>query len=151
MSGETCLELYRYWVGLCDGRDMPTCDEFSLMDVYKIAPYLIVLDVVPGEDRSIRHLYRFVGTKVVEYRRKRGMIDADYTGQFVDEASRHYVPDSIVDSYVQCTKDATPLLTYGMFMTDTKVDLHERLALPLGDGKGAVQKLAVCVYRPKDL
>jgi len=151
MKGETSLELYRYWEGLRKGRDMPACDDFAMMDIYKIAPYLIMLDVVRGGDGSIRHLYRYVGTKIVEYRRKRGMTAPDHTGQFVDEASRYYSPESIANSYAQCTEEGTPLLAYGTFKTDVKVDLHERLSLPLGDGKGSVQRLAVCVYRPKDL
>jgi hypothetical protein len=43
-------DLFRYWDGLRNGRAMPTWDEFSLMDIYKSAPYMLVLDVVRSNE-----------------------------------------------------------------------------------------------------
>lgn len=84
MHGELSLNLYRYWDSLRNGRAMPTWNDFSLMDIYATAPYLLVLDVVRGDDGPVRHKYRFVGTKIVQYRRKRKI--PDHTGMFADEA-----------------------------------------------------------------
>jgi hypothetical protein len=151
MEGDGCHMLYRHWDNLRQGRDMPASTDFSLMDVYKIAPRLILLDVVHADDGQIRHLYRFVGTKIVDYRRRRHVPEPDHTGKYADEATRYFTPAPVSEFYIQCTELARPLLAFGVFKTETKVDLHERLALPLSDNTGAVHRLIVCVHRPKDL
>lgn len=145
MEGKLSHRLLRYWDGLRGGRKMPACDEFSLMEIYKIASCMMVLDVVRNDEGRLRHRYRFVGTKIVDYRRNRS--PADHTGMFVDEVQRHYLPKLIIEPYVRCTEDGVPILGNGEWKTDFLSGRYERLAVPLGDEEGVVQQLAVCIDR----
>ncbi|HJO74890.1 MAG TPA: hypothetical protein QGH84_06730 [Rhodospirillales bacterium] len=145
MEGKLSHALLGHWDGLRGSRKMPACDEFSLMDIYKIASCLIVLDVVRTDDGRLRHRYRFVGTTIVGYRRNRS--PADHTGMFVDEITRLYSPELLIDCYVRCTEDGVPNLGKGEWKTDTLSGRYERLAVPLGDEEGVVQQLAVCIDR----
>tara|TARA_R110000772_G_scaffold49123_7_gene112926 strand:- start:18233 stop:18592 length:360 start_codon:yes stop_codon:yes gene_type:complete len=115
------------------------------MDVYRLAPSLLLLDVVRDDDGRLRHKYRYVGTRIVEYRRLRGL--GDHTGMFVDAAPRYYSGAQLRDSYDLCTEQAVPMLTTGIWQGSGAAGGFERLVLPLFGDDGAVSRLAACVDR----
>ncbi len=145
MAGAWTQVLHAYWQGLNLGAGMPLAESFQLMDVYKMASRLLLLDVVPAADGRLRHRYRYVGTKIVSYRLLRGL--KDHTGTFVDEAPRYYSGEYLTDSYQRCTVEAVPVLTTGFWEGAARSGRFERLAVPLFDSAGGVIRLAAVVDR----
>lgn len=145
MAGERTRALHAYWQGLNRGPGTPLADDFKLMDIYKLASRLLLIDAVHADDGRLRHRYRYVGTKIVSYRVLRGL--KDHTGTFADEAPRYYSGDYLTDSYQRCTVEAVPVLTIGSWQGASRSGRFERLAVPLFDSGGDVIRLAVMVDR----
>lgn len=145
MAGRTSRALHAYWRDLAEGVGMPRAGDFSPMDIYRLAPSLLLLDVMRDADGRLRHRYRYVGTRIVEYRRLRGL--GDHTGTFADAAPRYYSGAQLIESYMMCTKQAVPMLTMGIWQGSGVSGRFERLVLPLFDDDGAVSRLAACVDR----
>ncbi len=145
MRGCISGALHAYWRSLDNGAGTPRARDFLPMDVYRLAPSLLLLDVVRDDDGRLRHKYRYVGTRIVEYRRLRGL--GDHTGMFVDAAPRYYSGAQLRDSYDLCTEQAVPMLTTGIWQGSGAAGGFERLVLPLFGDDGAVSRLAACVDR----
>jgi hypothetical protein len=71
-------KLYSYWEKL-PSSPRPMWSSVDLMTIFDIAPWMFVADVVRSE-MSLRFVYRFVGTKIVD------AFGLDPTGMSADEA-----------------------------------------------------------------
>ena len=123
----------------------PRVDQFDLMTVYRLAPFIVVLDVMPAE-RRLR--CRFVGTQVVS------MHGADATGRDVEDLFAEVEGgDQLVESYWKVVETARPMFTTSRVMRpgDPRSPYaYARLCVPLLDDSGRVARLAALITRCND-
>jgi hypothetical protein len=127
LNGPATSILFEYWLTKKGARNAPQWDDFEFMDLYMAAPVMAVMDVDPSLDaRKLR--YRFVGTKIVEYRRFRKY--PDLTGKTFEDGDRSYDPKAMLEAYNACIRTAKPILMRGEYQTDQSMGTHERIILP---------------------
>ncbi|MBO6518621.1 MAG: PAS domain-containing protein [Rhodospirillales bacterium] len=127
LKGEACSALYAYWLDKKGDQPAPDWSDFEFMDLYKIASVMAVMDVDPSFDAGKLH-YRFIGTKIVDYRWHREI--PDLTGRTFAEADRSYNPAAMVEAYTKCMTTGAPVVMRGQYQTDQSYGEHERIVLP---------------------
>ena len=127
LEGDCSTSLYEYWLSKKTAGTAPDWSNFKLMDLYAIAPVMTVIDVVDKDDAG-KLRYRFMGTRIVEYRRHRR--NPDLTGKTFAEGERAYDPSAMADAYMASIKTATPVLMKGEYRTESAYGTHDRLILP---------------------
>lgn len=143
IDGKLTSALFEYWSERKSDAPVPAWTSFQFMDLHKIAPYMTVLDVPPSNDPN-KVVYRFMGTKIVEYRRQREI--PDLTGRAFDEADRLYDPQPMVDAIAAAIADGLPVLMIGEYETADTIGTHARLILPWTID-GTVQRLTTVLER----
>ncbi|MCK5777748.1 MAG: hypothetical protein KAH11_03085 [Rhodospirillales bacterium] len=146
LRGEAASALYAYWLDKKADQLAPDWSDFDFMILFRIAPVMVVLDVDPSFDAG-KLFYRFMGTKIVEYRRHRDI--PDLTGRTFAEADRSYNTATMNEAYTKCMTTATPVLMRGQYQTDVYYGEHERIVLPwLVDGTVAHLSVALDRFPP---
>lgn len=149
LTGTRTRRVWDYWRARWNsGQTPPGWGTFNLMDVYKDAPIILVLDVLPRPD-IIDFRYRFVGTTIVQYRWKLAV--PDHTGLTYYEARHQYDFREVKATYDRCAKTGQPALMQRNFDAHDASGTHERLILPLMSPSGGVDKLVVVVERLTEL
>jgi len=143
LRGRCCSALYRYWLEKRRDAALPDWAAFAFMDLYRIAPFMFVLDVTDPDDAG-RLYYRFMGTQLVAYRRLRRF--PDLTGKYFSECDRAYDPAAMAAAYMDCARSGRPVLMTGEYRTENSFGLHERLLLPWTIG-GKVLRLTGALDR----
>jgi hypothetical protein len=146
-KGERTRPLLTYWETLCGEGTLPGWQNFNLMDLYKIAPYLAVLDV-EGADSAPKYRYRYVGSYLV--RTREGLENADPTGKIFDEIPRAYDFTPILETFTSCISEKVPFLISGSFLTYRQFGYGERLIVPLTNDGKKIDKLVTCLDRLKE-
>ncbi len=128
-------ELYEYWAAQRGARSMPARSDIDPVDLKKILPLLILIDVVPDPRR---YIYRLVGTHEVEMR------GGDPTGKPVDEA---YYAESAGDTayYLdRVVRTRQPVLYRGTYQPlRTRTQREDVLFLPLSKDGETVNMIMV--------
>lgn len=146
-KGERTRPLLAYWESLCAPGGLPTWDGFDLMELFRIAPYVAVLDVEGPEDEP-KFRYRYIGTYLVQSRR--GLKHSDPTGQLLDDVPRAYDYTPVLRTYAACVAKKTPFLVSGDFTTYLQYGYSERMIVPLSSNGVSVDKLVTCLDRLKE-
>lgn len=143
IAGPMCRELFDYWTEKKGVAAVPAWSSFEFMDLYRLAPLMTVLDVPASNDPN-KVRYRFMGTKIVEYRRQRQ--NPDLTGFTFEEGDRLYDPQPMLDAMRSCIEKQTPALMMGEYETMDAMGAHARLMLPW-EIDGRVQRLTMLLER----
>jgi len=136
------LKDFADYVRSLDQGYVPTVGQFDLMAIHRLAPMVVVLDVL-AEERRLR--CRFVGTKVV------AMHGSDATGRDVQDL--FVEADGVrelIESYWRVADAARPLFTRSRVMRPDEPDqlfAYGRLAVPLLDEAGRVARIATVITR----
>lgn len=126
-------ELHAYWDDRRAGKPMPSRADIDPLDIPRLLPHLILVDVAPGTKRLRA---RLVGTKVVE------MYGRDYTGEYFDEIDFGHRRAAIEHDYVTCLETRQPYVSeHSFWTTGGALFRSERLILPLSDDGTAVSML----------
>ncbi len=143
IKGKRAAQLYGYWRAKSPDGGTPLWSDFEFMDLYRIAPFMVVLDVPASPDRNDLK-YRFMGTEIVAYRSARQV--PDLTGMLFRNGERVYDPQPMLNAYDASIKSGMPVVMYGEYQTDNSSGVHERLIAPwLIDG--AVARLTTVLER----
>ena len=144
--------LIAYWRSLTPADAMaPCCDDFDLMAVYGIAPFLALVEVVPGENEDFRFKWRFSGTGI------RRILGAEITGKWVDEFVHDKTSyEKVRHSYLRVVHQVQPDFWECRIRIGSSIHaLHDsidpafdyrRLSLPLLDSAGEQVIRMVCYY-----
>ena len=130
-------EIYDYWTDKRGGRSMPARTDLDPLDIPKLLPNIILIDVEPPDDRL---RVRLMGTWIVH------MFDSDYTGQFVDELDLGEAADEIVQEYSAAVVAAEPICSDHRLRTLSGqfYDI-ERVILPLSNDGIRVTMLLIAL------
>ncbi len=138
---------WTYVLGLCADVWPPCYADFEVMDLYAVAPHLVILDTAPDSQRL---RVRYAGTRVVE------LFGQETTGLYMDQVDLGKHKSELLQVYCRCRDEAVP------FWTLTSVHLneersfgppvqrmfdYERLVFPLQDDDGSIVHLVSIVIR----
>lgn len=127
IRGERAVELHSYWLQKRVGARPPLWSNFEFMELYRIAPFMVVMDVPKSrEPNELR--YRFMGTEIVTYRSERKV--PDLTGRTFGDGERVYDPQPMLDAFKSCMENAVPVVMIGEYQTENSYGAHERLVTP---------------------
>lgn len=128
-------QLHDYWNRCRAGRAMPARADIDPLDIPRLLPILLLLDVEPGSGRL---KVRVAGTAVVE------MYGADYTGRYLDDIEFGDRRAAVLHDYTVCRLSRQPYVSEHSFWTTRGVTMRiERVILPLSeDGETVSQLLA---------
>ena len=125
--------LHAYWNDRRAGRDMPARSDIDPIDIPRLLPNLLLIDVEPGTRRL---KVRVAGTTVVE------MYGSDYTGRYLDEIDFGDRRAAVLFDYNTCLETRQPYAAEHSFWTDRGITYRiERLILPLSDDGETVSQL----------
>ena len=144
ITGPRTRRVWTYWRQQAGAAPAPGWADFNLMDVYRDAPFMLVLDVLP-ETAPVDYLYRFVGTMIVHYRWKLPV--PDHTGLRYSATQHQYDFHEVKACYDQCAESGHPVLMRRDYDVYDASGVHERLVLPLIGPDGTTEKLAVILDR----
>ena len=141
-------DFHAYWDSLKKpAGGMPALSDINLMDIYKLAPWIVILDVISGENPSTQFRWRYVGTQLRET-----LFAVELTGQFVHNLSNLNWAELIQDCYEKMVSNPSPHMwrCQGKTFTDEPEPIHySRLLFPLGGQSGAVEHL-IGIYMQSD-
>ncbi|MAN81096.1 MAG: hypothetical protein CMM77_06590 [Rhodospirillaceae bacterium] len=147
LTGLRTRRVWEYWRRQAGSAPAPSWNNIKLIDLYRDAPIMLVLDVLLRPDVA-DFRYRFVGTTIVQNRWK--LDTPDHTGLTYFEVSHQYDFQEVKESYDRCVSAGHPILLQRSFETYDASGTHERLILPIQEPSGDVDKLIVVVERLKE-
>lgn len=130
-------DLYQFWLGLCDGEQLPVAADLDPAELRPWIDNLVVLDVaVDGTDFT----YAYYG------RSFSNAFHADTVGKSIESLPSEQAT-ILKNEYDRVIKERIPAARVYTADFGGDVQTWERLVLPLFDGRGDVEKLLVCAYR----
>lgn len=132
--------LFEYWLSLGPGDRLPGRQHFDPVDIPRLLPYLMLLDV---EQPGLRLRNRLLGTKIVEYRGR------DYTGRWFHEVFEDFEKSSLFAMYQKAVSTRRPVWHFGRPILHENSDYKARelLCLPLARDGSTVDMLLVIMVR----
>lgn len=127
--------LFDYWLAKRGDRPYPAWAEIQLMDVYKIAPHLVVRDVIDG-GQEFRCRYSGTDLSLV--------MGVDGTGQLVGETYKRGAA-SVVARYRSVMTTGRPVRAVGYIQAVEKnlPTAFESVSLPLAGADGTIGHIIV--------
>lgn len=151
MAPEVC-QFWHYASSLVDARNVARFVDLDLMDIYRLAPNVMVLDV---ERKSGRLLIRFIGTMIVN------MFGYESTGKYMDEVNIGPHQEKLLAVYDAAIESRSPHWTLAKvtladaenpFVSERKGFTYERLVCPFCGPEGDVTQLVTLLTRhPSDV
>lgn len=137
LGGEDQMALLEYWLARRGSRRMPARADLDPIDLAKLLPNLMLIDVV-GPPPRFR--YRLVGTRVVQ-----ASGNEDRTGHFFEEYEFYRRHPETFEQYRQVMTERIPLFAPEPFQNREHGTSYEveRLLLPLGSSDNEVDMLLV--------
>jgi hypothetical protein len=132
---------------LCAETCPPKAADLDLMDFYKLAPFISLLDI---ERPSGRLRVRFAGTAIVE------MFGRDATGRYKDDLNIGRHTRALVDIYDSVISERRPYWSLAKVELQVETDFrcgrdhvfdYERIACPLVDDDGTVVSILTIIIR----
>jgi len=141
ITDERLQAVYEHWRRMAAGRPMPTRRDLDPVDIPRLLPYLMLVEVLPGG----RYRYRLIGTANV---REHGM---NATGLHVDEALKGAEYKAhVLRLYDECVRERRPVYSESLFLSDAggAIERHTKVIfLPLSaDGQAVNQVLVAQVF-----
>jgi hypothetical protein len=130
--------LLEYWRGKCHGQNIPKWSDIDLMDLYDIAPNIMVRDAV---DNGKEFRCRFFGSNLVR------TFGYDPTGKLLGEVYKPTSVDVALNRYYTGLTAAIPTRVVGYVdLVDTQVPkTFEFIVLPL-DGNSGRREHILCAF-----
>ena len=139
--GPAMVRVFDYWREKCADTEpgpFPRLAEINLMDLYDIAPYLLVADVVRIEGARTRYRWRFWGSNLTAF------FGFEMTGKFIDEAYTPEAARQIISAYDWLLENRVPhywVRRGGLAYDDQEHLRYERLVCPLLGPGGDIDHL----------
>lgn len=151
MTAEVRL-FWQHMVSLTMGEAPPKYTDLDLMDIHRLVPNVLVLDVERGSGRL---LIRFIGTMIVD------MFGYETTGRYMDEINIGPHQEKLLAVYDEAVASRSPHWTLAKvtltdaenpFVSERKGFTYERLVCPFcGPAGDVTQLVALLTCRPSDI
>jgi len=130
--------LYDYWQQKCAGRAYPAWRDIDLLDIWQIAPYLIIKDVIDG---GLDFRNRYWGTQVT------ARAGFDGTGRTHREIYKNQPQGPQMDNYRAVVESGKPNSVYrsSAFIAGREYVIYNSLNLPLGDAENQVDNIIIVI------
>jgi hypothetical protein len=130
-------DAYDYWLRKCAGRALPSRRDLDPLDIPKLLPHVLLVEVHDGG----RYRYRVVGTENVT---EHGI---DATGRYADEV----IPGPeykahVLQLYAKCVRERRPVYSESLFLSPIGLQTERHLKvlfLPLSADGNAVNMVLV--------
>lgn len=133
--------LLNYWTGKCGSRRMPGRRDIDPIEMRKLLPNILLVDI---EADTGRLKFRLVGTRITE------MYGGDYTGQYLDETWFGRLREQIVEAYIAVARSGDPNHSLVRFTNCDGLEFDmERVILPLSSDGVHVDKLIALLDIPQ--
>lgn len=140
-------QFWQHMAAIAEAGNVPHYADLDLMDIHRLAPNILVLDV---EAYSGRLRVRFVGTAIVR------MFGYETTGRYMDEVDTGPYQMKLMAAYNLAVRSLMPQWTLAeVILTDSTIPYleeqkgfaYERLACPFHGPTGAVTQLVAILKR----
>lgn len=121
--------LFDYWQSKLRGRRLPDRADIDPIEIPKLLPNLVLVDVLPGRPDCFR--YRLIGTGIVR------VFGRDMTGRTTDDIPNPKLKKLAVESFLAC-RDAAAPMGQEWLRPWTGVQDYERVMLPLTRGSDEI-------------
>jgi hypothetical protein len=122
-AGTVLAELYDYWRAKRGGRFAPSRADIDPVEIPRLLPHLMLVDVVDG---GARFRYRLAGTEI------ESRFGCSMVGRYIDEMMRGRYSDYLHDLYRELLASRRPLYSESAYASDDSAPLQaRRLMLPL--------------------
>lgn len=129
-------DLYQFWLGLCEGEQLPVAADLDPAELRPWIDNLVVLDVsVDGAEFT----YAYYGRSFAN------AFHADTVGKSIETLPPEQ-SEILKAEYDRVVKERIPVARVYTADFGGDVQTWERLVLPLFDGEGEVEKLMVCAF-----
>lgn len=129
-------ELYQFWLGLCQGENLPMAGDLDPSSLRPWLDNLVLLDVSMDGGNFV---YAYYG------RSFSNAFQADTVGKSIDDLPSSQA-DILKAEYDRVVKERIPVARVYTADFNGEVQTWERLVLPLFDARGEVEKLLVAAY-----
>ena len=133
LSSPRLRELRDYWLSLASGRVMPSRDDLDPVDIPRLLPNLMLVDVFRDPQRF---RFRLIGTRLTELARR------DSTGRWLDASLYGDNVERVLVDLRACADTGAPVASLD---TAPYLEKHwiraEALLLPLGRPDGTVDMI----------
>jgi len=138
---------WTYVMSLCADVWPPRYADFEVMDLYAIAPHLVILDTLPDPKRL---RVRYAGTQVVE------LFGQETTGLYMDEVDLGEHKADLLQVYYRCRDEARSFWTLASVHLNEERSFgppvqrmfdYERLVFPFQGDDGSIVHLVSIVIR----
>ena len=128
-----------YWRSKCgaDG-ELPLAKDINLMDLYEIAPNLLLADVERAPDALPRYRWRFWGTALTNF------FSVELSGRYIDEAYTPAAARQIIAAYDWILQKRAPHFWTrrgGLAQDNQEHLVYRRLICPLTAADGEISRL----------
>ena len=125
---------------------LPRRSDIHLMDLYDIAPHLLLADVIRDDDKGVRYFWRFGGTSL------RIFFGFELTGTFIDEVYTDEAAETIQSAYSWILDTSQPhywVRRGGLVQPDQKHLVYERYICPVTGGGSQIDHLFGIIVYPE--
>ncbi len=129
--------LYQYWLSKCSAGELPTKESIDLMEVYDVAPYVVVRDII-GDPQNFR--VRFWGSGMTS------QLGYDPTGKIVSELYSEEGVKELHQIYAAIIAIRNPVQIVGCleFLADKAPRKYEAIHTPLAAKDGEIVQILSC-------
>ena len=133
--------VFAYWHEKCAATEpgpFPQFAEINILDLYDIAPHLLIADVVRNEGTRTRYRWRFWGTALTRF------FGFEMSGKFIDEAYTPNAARHIIGAYDWMLESREPHYWKrrgGLAFDDQEHLEYERLVCPVLGKSGDIDHL----------
>lgn len=124
---------YQYWLERKNGQALPKWSDVELMDLWDLAPLMMVFDKVVFPEGGHSYKFRFIGTEHID------MEGSNPTGKLIDEV---FIPETnhqVITVYDETLASGRPNIWRRYVAYENEVAMgrsYDRLLLPLADDSG---------------
>ncbi|MBT4039958.1 MAG: PAS domain-containing protein [Rhodospirillales bacterium] len=141
LSHKRMKAFHTYWIDTHhENGDLPGLHDFDLMEIYELAPWVAIVDVVPGEAPATQFRWRFIGTHLCD-----ALFMTNLTGHYMHNLDPANWTEEIKSCYEDIVSTAVPHMWHRRELIHAGSDetiSYTRLLLPVSGEGGGVGHLA---------
>jgi hypothetical protein len=141
ITDDRIRDAHAYWCRIAAGRAMPRRADLDPLDIPKLLPHVMLVEVHRSDPGPVRYRYRLIGTANAQEQ------GTNATGRFVDEAiAGAEYRTQVIGLYDECVAERCPVYSESLFLSQAggAIERHTKVGLmPLSDDGSTVNQVFV--------